>query len=238
MKTFFIALTLSALSFATETPPPASEWNNSAEATLLQTGGNTDVFTAGLNFESIFNPQPWRYVGKAGFLFNRDSGTTKAEKYTAELRAERKLVAGLSAFGDANYLRNTFGGFNSRYGLEAGVTYAFLDGPEHFFGTELGLGGIFENRTDGAGKDFVAATPGVEYRWKFSPTAELSDKVKSVFDLSQSANWRLNNTLSVTMALTSILSARVSFAVDFVNVPVTGKKKTDTATSFALVAKF
>lgn len=227
--------TVSALTFA---EAPTSPWNNSAEATLLQTGGNTDVFTAGLNLESVYQPEPWRYLAKGGFLLNRDSGSTKAEKYTAQLRGERKIVDNLSGFIDGSFLRNTFGGFNHRYGLDAGVKYALLGGPEHLLGVELGFGGIFENRTDGTGKNFAALSPALEYRWKISPTAEISNVVKTIYDVSQSANWRLNDTLAVTTALTSILSARVSFSVDYVNLPVSGKKKTDTATSFALVAKF
>jgi putative salt-induced outer membrane protein len=239
LATLSLASVEAATPDATATPPaPPPLWNDSAGLSLLQTSGNTDVTTIGLSLESIYSPDPYRFLGKFGYLLNRLSGVTQAETYNTELRGERAIGSGFSGFVDGTFLRDTFSGFNSRFGAEAGVTYGLLGGPAHILNVELGVGGVFENRTDDSTRNFVSASPGIEYRWKFSPTAELSNTLKAIADLSHAADWRLNDALALTSALTSVLSAKIAFTVDYVNQPVAGKVSTDTGTSFALVAKF
>ena len=87
-------------------------------------------------------------------------------------------------------------------------------------------------------RDFATARVGLEYKWKFSKTGELSDEAFYLADLSNSDDWRYGNKISLGAGMTTVLSVKLSYAWITLNDPVPGKKKTDTITSAALVAKF
>jgi len=222
----------------TEVPTPKPEWEGSAEASLLLTSGNTDITTGGLGLSSTYRPDPWTVGAKLNYLSSKDSGTLKAESFSTDVRGERKLTDPLAVFVLFTYLKNRFTGFDDRYGAEAGLSYQLLQQAEHTLSTEAGFGILKENRTDASGDSFATGRLAVDYKWKFSPTADFTTQVAYLDNLKTMKDWRLSNTNSVTAILTNLFSLRVSFKVDYINVPVTGKKKTDTTTTVALVAKF
>ncbi|MCA1580024.1 MAG: DUF481 domain-containing protein [Acidobacteria bacterium] len=87
-------------------------------------------------------------------------------------------------------------------------------------------------------RDFATARAALEYKWKLSKTSEFSEEASFVEDLSDSKDWRFANKVSLGAGVTTVLSVKLSYAWLTLNEPVPGKKKTDTITSAALVAKF
>ncbi len=223
---------------ATTATAKAAEWDSNAELSLLLTSGNTDVRTLGLGVGTIYKPLPWVISAKGAIVNSSSGGTTVADAYTADARGERKLTDDLGIYLNANFLKNVFAGFNERYSGEAGLTYALLNSGAHTLSTEAGFGLINENRTDLTKQTFVSARIGAEYKWKFSETADFTNTLSLLDNLKTTSDWRIVNTSSVTAVLTSILSLKASLKIEHLNLPVTGKKKTDTTTSIALVAKF
>jgi putative salt-induced outer membrane protein YdiY len=78
----------------------------------------------------------------------------------------------------------------------------------------------------------------VGYRWRLSPTAELTEDARFTGTFAESDDWRVEQTLAATARLTSLFSLKASYAVRYANAPVPGFRKTDTTTAIALVAKF
>lgn len=225
------------IALAEEAPAPPL-WENSAELSFLLTSGNTDITTVGLGAASKYRPDPWTVGAKANYLSSRDTGSLKAESFFTEVRGERKITEPLSTFLLGSYLKNRFSGFDSRLGAEGGLSYLLLQQAEHSLTTEAGLGIYKENRVDGTNPSFPTARLGANYKWKFSETSEFETGLSFLDNLQTTSDWRLSNTNSITAIMTSVLSLKASFKVDHLNVPVTGKKKTDTTTTIALVAKF
>jgi len=245
MKNLYLAIfTLAFVSLAqadeaaSTATAKASEWDSNAELSLLLTSGNTDIRTFGLGLGTIYKPLPWVVSGKAGYLNSSNAGTTTAEAYTIDGRGERKLTDDLGLYVNLGFLKNVFAGFNERYSGELGLSYSLLKAGAHTLSTEAGLGVINESRTDLTKQTFMSARVGAEYKWKFSENADFTNTLSILDNLETTSDWRLVNTSSITAVLTSILSLKASFKVEYLNLPVTGKKKTDTTTSIALVAKF
>lgn len=240
MKTYLalFALSLCLSSFADTAPAAPPEWEGSAEASLLLTSGNTELTTGGLGLATTYRPDPWTVGAKLNYLTSKDAGTLKAESFNTEARGERKIVEALSVFVNASYLKNRFTGFEDRIGSEAGLSYLLLQQDTHTLTTEVSAGILKENRVGAASDSFATGKLGVEYKWKFSPTAEFATAFSYLDNLKTMKDWRFSNTSSVTAILTSLFSLKVSFKVDYLNVPVIGKKSTDTTTTVALVAKF
>lgn len=217
-------------------PPP--RWENNAELSALITSGNTKVTTIGAGAASTFRPGEWTVKGTANYLSSNSSGTQTAEAYNGELRGERKITESLSGFLNGTYLKNRFAGFLRRFGEEGGLSYAMLRTDWHVLTSEVGLGFLQERRTDFTRRDFATGRLGLEYRWKLSETADFSNNLSVLDNFRTTKDWRLSNVAAITAVLTEVLSLKVSYRIDFLNMPVTGKKNTDTATQVALVAKF
>lgn len=237
LKKVFGFLIVSISAFAAE-PAQLPEWEKNAELAMLLTSGNTSVSTIGLGLGAIYRPDPWTIKGAANHLSSTSSGIKSAELYTADLRGERKVADALSGFLAGSFLSNRFAGFETRFGVEAGIAYRLLQAEAHTLTSELGLGLVAENRTDLINQTFATGRLGLEYKWKLSSTAEFSNLFSILDNLKTMSDWRISNVAAITAVLTEILSLKVSFRVDHLNVPVTGKKSTDTATTVALVAKF
>jgi len=238
-KLFFVIACLALPVFAEETtPPPPPLLENNADLSVLLTSGNTEITTVGLGLESTYRPEGWVAKGKVNYLTSKDTGSTKAESFSAELRGDRKLSDPLALFISGTYLKNRFTGFEDRMGALLGLSYAVYKDAEHTLTAETGPGVLYENRTDTTSQTFVNAQAGLTYAWKFSPTSELGAQISFLDNLKTTADWRLSSGVSLTTILNSIFSLKTGFKLDYLNIPVTGKKNTDTTTTVALVAKF
>ena len=107
-----------------------------------------------------------------------------------------------------------------------------VDQSEEIADVDLGTDGSGTDRSFGTGRFDVL------YEYKFSKTASFSEEASFTESFKDSDDWRFADTASVTAGLTTVLSLKVSYNVQTLNEPVPGKKKTDTVTSAALVAKF
>lgn len=63
----------------------------------------------------------------------------------------------------------------------------------------------------------------------------LGDEAGVSIDLNNAGNWRGSNKASLTVAMTRVLSVKLSHTLEFVNEPVPGFRKLDTITSAGLV---
>jgi putative salt-induced outer membrane protein YdiY len=104
-------------------------------------------------------------------------------------------------------------------GFEASAQLSFLE---------------IEARVDEETEQLAVATAGVRYRWELSSTSELVEELGYVQAFEAFENWKLDQSLSLTATLTSVLSLKFSNTVRYANEPVPGFE-TDTVTTAALV---
>src|SRR5262249_8499649 len=181
---------------------------------------------------------PWTAKLKLEFVRAESNGVENARSFAALLRGARKLTARLEAYALGAYAENKFAGIDHRVAGEGGAAYSSLAVGPHTLKLVAGGGYTKENRTNGDDRSFGTGRVGLLYKWKFSKTAEFSEEASFTESFKDSSDWRFANTASVSASLTTILSVKISHALQTLNEPVPGKKKTDTITSAALVAKF
>jgi putative salt-induced outer membrane protein YdiY len=83
--------------------------------------------------------------------------------------------------------------------------------------------------------DSPAAIVGPGYRWVISPTSAFADEARFTLAFADADAWKFDNTASLTAALTSVFSLKVSNIIRYAHDPVPGFEQTDTITSVALV---
>ena len=98
-----------------------------------------------------------------------------------------------------------------------------------------GLGFQHEGRVEQESEDVAIATGGVAYRWEISSTSALAEELRYVQALETMENWKLDQSISLIAAITSVFSLKFSNVVRYANEPVPGFESTDTITSVALV---
>jgi putative salt-induced outer membrane protein len=232
-------LLAAAASAAAEEPkPPPPLWSGKGEISYVATSGNSDTKTLGAAAEAEYQPGVWSGKMRLEYVRSEAEGVVNARSFAGLLRGARKLSPRLEAYALAGYVENTFAGIDHRIAGEGGAAYQLIAPDPHSLKVEAGLGYTKEDRTVGDNRSFATARAALIYKWKLSKTAEFGEEASFTEDLKDSKDWRFANLVSVTASVTTVLSLKISHALQRLNEPVPGKKKTDTITSAAVVAKF
>ena len=233
-----LAALISRLLAADEPPKPPPLWSGKAEVSYVATSGNSDTKTLGAAGEAEYQPGPWSGKLKLEFVRAEANGVVNARSFAGLLRGARKLSPRLEAYAQGAYVENTFAGIDHRLAGEGGLAYLLVAHDPHSLKAEGGLGYTKESRSNGDDRSFATGRIGLLYKFKFSKTADFTEEASFTESFKDSKDWRFSNAASVTAGLTTVLSVKISHVLQRLNEPVPGKKKTDTITSAALVAKF
>lgn len=216
------------------------KWQDEAELSYVHTSGNTEVKT--LSFTNLFKYQFTDRLASAwklGALYGESDGDRSAESYMTDLRADYKLAKRLYAYGQTGYSSDEFAGFDHRYYGGLGVGYKFLDGPRHFFSSELGLNYSTEDYTDGTDNSFVEGRAYVLYEYAINETSRFSQAVEYLHDFDDSDNYRVNSDTALKVQINTVLSLKVGYEVNYDNAPTpTDLERTDTRFYTAIVAGY
>ena len=238
----FLLLLLIPASDVLAQPPPADapppRWERKAEVSVVATSGNSDTQTAGLGASMVWRPGKWTTEARAAFVRSAANDIVTARSFAADFRQARGITPRLEAFGRFGYLSDEFAGFDARSTVDGGLGYKLLTGPVHTLRVDAGPGYSHEDRVTADDLSFPLVNMGAGYKWRISQTADLTDAAIMTRSLDQGEDWRFNNALALTAAITSVLSLKASHELKHVNAPPPGFEQTDTVMSIALVAKF
>lgn len=221
-----------------KTDPPPPRWERTAELSLVATSGNTDTKTLGAGGSVIFRPGVWVTHARAAYIRSATDGVDTAKSLVGDVRQSRAISPRVDVYGRAAYLRDRFAGIRHRTTLDAGFGWLAVDEAPHSLKFDAGGGVTHEARVTDESQTFAIGTLGALYRWRFSPTSDLTDQFLFTADLGDGPNWRARNTLALTVSMTRVLSVKVSYDLKRSNRPVPGFQPTDTMLTAALVAKF
>lgn len=223
--------------FGTVAPPPP-RWEGSAELSLVATGGNTDTQTLGAGGSVTWRPGAWTARARTAFVRSATDDVVTAESLAAEIRPSRALSPRSEVFARAEYLVDRFSGIDNRRTLDGGFGWLLLDGAAQTLKVDAGLGVTHETRLAGENLTFTAATASAIYTRRLSTTAVITEQPLLSVALGEPGNWRLQNSLHLTVTMMPRLSVRLAHELKRVNRPVVGFRPTDTVVSAALVARF
>lgn len=219
-----------------EPPPPL--WEREGELSLVATGGNTDTRTLGAGAAITWRPGAWVTRTRAAYVRSTNAGVLTAESINADLRQSRSLSPRVDIRAGAIYLSDRFAGIDDRITIDGGFGWLAVDASPHTFKLDVGAGVTHETRLAADNLTFPVGTVDGHYRWRLTRTSELSNQAVLSTDLRNASNWRLRNVANVTVAMTRLLSVKLSHELRRTNRPVPGFQATDTLLSAALVAKF
>lgn len=213
-------------------------YEGTAEVSSIVTNGNTKNQTTGLAMDLTYKPDPWLVNVKSKYLTTISQEIQTQESFEIAGRGGRKLSDLFDIFVEHTYLKNRFAGLENRYVTSAGAGYFALKNDKHTLKTELLLGYTDEERTDLTRPQFMSGGGSILYKWKVAATSEFTHETKYQPNFATADDWRLVSETAVSAAISSMLSSKISWKYEHVNLPPAGKVKGDTTTTVSLLTKF
>ena len=215
-----------------------SLFDGTAEGSSLITNGNTQNQTTGLAFDVTYRPDPWLVNVKSKYQTTVSQEVQTQELFEIAGRGGRKLSDVTDTFIEHTYLKNRFAGTDNRYITSVGLGRFWIQSDAQTLRTEAGLGYTHEDRTDTTELAFMSGVVGLMYKYKITPTADIAHETKYQPNFKTSEDWRLTTETALSAAISSMLSSKISWKYEHVNLPPAGKVKGDTTTMISLLAKF
>ncbi|MBC9031652.1 DUF481 domain-containing protein [Sphingomonas sp. JC676] len=177
----------------------------------------------------------WRHKLRFQADYQESLGVTTQDRYLAAYEPNWKFDDRAYLYGAAQYERDRFSGFNSRFSLSAGAGYSAIKSSAMKLDLELGPAFRQTDFIDQTAESNVAARGSLDFGWKVSRGISVTQTASAYLEQS-------NSTVATKSALLTKLigplSAQFSYSVQFESMPPIGRKTTDTTSRAALVVDF
>jgi putative salt-induced outer membrane protein len=177
----------------------------------------------------------WRHKLRFQADYQESLGVTTQDRYLAAYEPNWKFDDRAYLYGAAQYERDRFSGFNSRFSVSAGAGYSAIKSPAMKLDLELGPAFRQTDFIDQTSENSVAARGSLDFGWKLTRGISVTQNASAYVEQS-------NSTISTKSALLTKLigplSAQVSYSMQYESMPPIGRKTTDTISRAALVVDF
>jgi putative salt-induced outer membrane protein len=230
-----LALVLTPVWGADEKP-----WQDEAELSYVQTGGNTDIVTlSGKNRLKYRFSDQWAGTWDVGALYAETDGVKAAERYNTDLRVDYQFAEQLYFFGAAGWLQDKFSGIDERYYIGPGAGYHFPTGDRHLVSVEAGLNYASQAYINGTKDDYLEGRLFGKYEFVLTPKTKFSQTAEYLHNFNDSGKFYVIAMTGLTTTLTDILSVKLTYHINYANEPVPDDlENTDTIFTVALVVNF
>lgn len=225
--------------------PPLSPWTNESEVAIVQTTGNSETESYSAKQASSKKVEQHTYSAKAGYLKtaakNNTTGKNEetARKWDAGLRFETILSEKWSSFLAYMVESDKYAGYTQRHNSDVGAKYSLYANEHQMWIAEAGFRYVHQNNLNDTQVHYNAGRAYLEANYKMNETNSVKASVEYIPYLdSTSDDYQVNSLLSLSSALSTMFSLKVSYEVKTDNLPVAGAEKTDSKLTTALVAKF
>lgn len=224
-------------------------WKGQGEIGGFRSTGNTSNLGISGGLKLVKDAVKWRLNVKARADYERSAGSTTRDQLSATIEPNYKFDKKLYAYGLAQFERDRFQGFSTRYTLSGGLGYELVKTKDVRLAIKAGPAFRITNFADGGSKSSLAALAGIDFDWKISDHLKFSQDAggtyasdaqgfTSAVAVIDSDNTSLTATSALDAKLLGALSARLSYTIEHETNPPTGRIKTDTLSRASLVYDF
>ncbi|BBC72739.1 membrane protein [Altererythrobacter sp. B11] len=220
-------------------------WSGKGQVGAFRNTGNSDNVGVSLALAIERTGIDWQHRFNITADYQRSNGVTSREQYLASYEPRYQINSRLFSYALAQFERDRFQGFSSRYSLSGGLGYKLFDSRALQLSVKAGPSWRGVNYTEGTSQSGFGALAGFDFDWKINKNLTFTQDANMVADSSGAATLIVDST-STSVLLTSGLEAKVSdhfstrlsYTVDYDSNPPDGKLSTDTLTRFTLVYGF
>jgi putative salt-induced outer membrane protein YdiY len=220
--------------------PDQGKWIGTAGAGLALTSGNSDTLNLNLSFDATYDPKTKHVVKATGLYIRGDQNdVVVVNRLSLGVRDQYTLSGRAFAFGQLDYLRDTFKAIDYLVAPTAGVGYTVIDTMPTTFAVDGGLGVVWEKNPGVEVDTDVAVTAAERLQHVLTPTSNVHH--------AATALWKANDfndgLYTFSVGAGAKLSGRLQLSVDLLDTlknqpPVTAPKKNDVALVTSITATF
>ena len=220
-------------------------WSGKGEFGAFRATGNTSNsgVTAGLTVDR--QGIAWRHRLTGRVDYQRANGTTTREQFLARYEPNYNLSVKIYVYALAQYERDRFQGFSGRYAISGGLGYQALKNDDIQLSLKAGPAYRTTEFVDGRSESRIAGLVALDFDWNITKRLTLTQDTNAVAETGGSAiaiidsrNTTLDLVTGLNAAISSKLSARFSYAVEYDSNPPPGAVQTDTLSRVTLIYDF
>ena len=163
------------------------------------------------------------------------------EKYFFGLKSNYMLGKKSGIFANVSWLKNKPAGINKNLAIATGYSRILVDNDKKKSKFGIGVEGYKEEKIIGnllEDDSFVAAYFEFAFQYAFNEANKIKFENETRVNFSDSDDYRLLDNLSYSSAINKKMAIEFNYIHQYRNIPVPGKKKTDTTLMINLVFKF
>ena len=220
-------------------------WKGRGQVGAFQSSGNSDNVGVTLSLALTRGGIDWEHRLRATGDYQRSNGRTSREQFLAAWEPRFQIDEDLFAYSLAQYERDRFQGFTSRYSVSGGLGYKLLEGSAAQLAVKAGPAWRYVDFVDGRTDSSLGGLAGVDFDWKIAKALTLTQDANVVADTGGAATVIVDSTSTSILATTGLeaklsdrLTTRLSYTVDYNSNPPPRSVSTDTLSRFTLVYDF
>jgi putative salt-induced outer membrane protein YdiY len=220
--------------------PDQGKWIGTAGAGLALTSGNSDTLNLNLSVDATYDPKTRNVIKATGLYIRGDqNNVVVVNRLSLGFRDQHTISGRAFAFGQLDYLRDTFKAIDDLVAPTAGVGYKVIDTMPTTFAVDGGLGIVWEKNPGVDVDTDVAVTAAERLQHVLTPTSNVHH--------AATALWKANDVndglYTFSLGAGAKLSGRLQLSVDLLDTlknrpPATAPKKNDVALVTAIAATF
>ena len=219
--------------------PPVKKWKDSAEASFVNTNGNSKTSTtAGKENFSLDFTQRDRLEIVGGALGSRSQSQVTAEQYFAGEKLQRRFDDADYVFEKYRWDKNRFAGIVARQEFSVGVGRQLWKTKADLLTFEVAPGYLNEERTGLKRLSIATSRLASKYAHDFTATSKFSQGIEYIQSLADGRDAFINTETDLTTALSTHFAVKLSYTWHRSTRPPPGFSKDDEITSFTLIANF
>jgi putative salt-induced outer membrane protein len=198
---------------------------------FVNASGNTDVTTLTAGDELTIHDKVWTFKQVLAYIYGQTNGIETANQLAVGVRGERAFGSRWGMYLGVRYYRDPYAGISQRFGEQAGALYHAIIAPKDLLDFEAGLGYTQERTRTAANVDSTNNFPNgrvaLTYRHSWAKKTYFQETAEWLPNLQDSNDYRVNSLAELLAPLSSSVSMRLSYAIAYNNVPVSGFKASD-----------
>lgn len=218
-----------------KTAAAAEGWQGSLAFGTLQTSGNTD--TSSSNAKALFGYKSGNWQDSLLFQALRASsaGVLTAESYNANGQTDYNFTDKDYVFGNLDYLRDVFSGYDRRTSEVVGLGRRLLTSDTQQLDAQFGVGTRQTRYTDDTSKSEAVELLAGTYLWKFAANSGFSENLSVEHGVS---NTYSQSVTGLTTNISGSFALAITYTISHNSGVLPGFKNTDRSTAVSLVYSF
>lgn len=198
---------------------------------------NSNSITAAYSLTYQYSPKI-KYTLFTDILYASKESATTNERYRINFDTYYYYTQKLYFYIQLDFLRNTFEGYNQQYSIGPGFGYNVYKGEKNSIDCLAGYEFRRNNYTTQPHTNYHYFKAQIKYKLQLTGKNSLDSSLDIVENLEKSRDYEMEFTTNLNLSIVNRLGLKLSFELDYDNLPPIGKKKTDTTTKASIVYSF